>query len=142
MASAIRIIELTNTVASTLRSSVLQVFSPETREVGGKLGGNEPNLGADSVAQHRDAAGALAGDEAPVLALLGTLATRMSTDDSITRLGSSLPGGARAPQHVAQGPERLVDEDQSEGLHRFEVTENAAGTIPTARVTSSLSSAR
>ena len=30
--------------------------------------------------------------------------------------------GARAAQHVAQGSKRLVDQDQPEGLHRFEVT--------------------
>ena len=55
-----------------------------------------------------------------------TLATTISTDDSITRLGSSLP--ARAPRSMSRKrPKRLVDQDQPEGLHRFEVAVERRG---------------
>ena len=80
----------------------------------------EPDLGANGIPQHRDAAGALAADEAPVLATFGD-----AGDEDLDR-GLDHPvrvelAGARTAQHVAQGPERLVDQDQPEGLHRFEV---------------------
>src|SRR6516165_11431599 len=43
------------------------VQSREARQVGGQLGGDQPDLGADGVAQHAQPAVALAADEAPML---------------------------------------------------------------------------
>ncbi len=121
MASAMTIIALTNRLARMLRSSLLQSVQPgEAGQVDGQLRGDQPDLGADRVAQHRHPARPFAADEPPVLAALVD-----SRDEDVDRglddpVGVELAGSGAA-QHVPQCAEGLVDQHEAERFHRLEV---------------------
>ncbi len=121
MASAMTIMELTNNVARDVEVlGAPFVKLGEARQIGRQFRGDEPDFGANGVAQHGDTAGALPADEAPVLTPLGH--TRNQNFDG--RLDHPVrvePASARAAQHVAQRSKRFVDQDQSQRFHRLEV---------------------
>ena len=91
----------------------------EPREVGRELAREQPDLAADRLPQRAHAAEPLARDEAEVQAVLVHVAHEDLDRAADDVLGVRLRPGR--PDHLAQGPERLVDQRQAELLHAREV---------------------
>ena len=91
----------------------------EPCEVGRELAREQPDLAADRLAKRAHAAEPLPGDEAEVKAVLVHV-----VHEDLDRAADHVLGVRLRPgrsDHLAQGPERLVDERQPQLLHAREV---------------------
>ena len=89
------------------------------REVGRQLAREQPDLASDRLTKRAHAAEPLAGDEAEVQAVLVNV-----VHEDLDRAANHVLGVRLRPgrsDHLAQGPERLVDERQPQLLHAREV---------------------
>src|SRR5208283_3674348 len=97
------------------------VESREARQVRGQLGGDQPALGANGIAQYAEPAIALPANETPVLPSFGDTGDQ-DLDGRFDHPVRVELAGTRLAQGVAQASKRLIDQDQPKRLHRLEVT--------------------